>query len=69
MPYYDSPLRDEGTTNELYIDLLAQAVDHAWFYTPYLLPGESLLDALVRAAQRGVDVRIFTPGIPDKKIV
>ncbi len=69
LPYYDSPLRDEGTTNELYIDLLAQAVDHAWFYTPYLLPGESLLDALVRAAQRGVDVRIFTPGIPDKKIV
>ena len=69
LPYYDSPLRPEGATNELYIDLLAQAEDHAWFYTPYLLPGEALLDALVRAAQRGVDVRIITPGIPDKKIV
>ncbi len=69
LPYYDSPLRPEGTTNELYIDLLAQAEDHAWFYTPYLLPSEALVDALVRAARRGVDVRIITPGIPDKKIV
>ncbi len=69
LPYYDSPLRPEGTTNELYIDFLAQAEDHAWFYTPYLLPGEALVDALVRAARRGVDVRIITPGIPDKKIV
>ena len=69
LPYYDSPLRPEATTNELYIDLLAQAEQYAWFYTPYLLPGEALLDAFVRAAQRGVDVRIITPGIPDKKIV
>ncbi len=69
LPYYDSPLRPEAATNELYIDLLAQAEDYAWFYTPYLLPGEALVDALVRAAGRGVDVRIITPGIPDKKLV
>ncbi len=69
LPYYDSPLRPKGTTNELYIDLLAQAEDYAWFYTPYLLPSEALVDALIRAARRGVDVRIITPGIPDKKLV
>jgi len=27
------------------------------------------MDALIKAAERGVDVRIFIPGIPDKKIV
>lgn len=69
LPYYDSPNRSEAASNNLYIDLLGQAKDYAWFYTPYLLLGDGLLDAFVRAAKRGVDVRIVMPGIPDKKIV
>ena len=69
LSYYDSPLRPHAVSNELYIDLLSQATRYAWFFTPYLLPGEALLDALVRAAERGVDVRIIMPGVPDKKIV
>ncbi len=67
--YYDSPLRDDAVSNELYIDLLSQAQNTAWFFTPYLMPGSALLDAFVRAARRGVDVRIIMPGIPDKKLV
>ena len=31
--------------------------------------GDSLMDAFVRAAQRGVDVRIIMPGVPDKALV
>ncbi len=69
LSYYDSPLRPQAASNELYIELLSLATDYAWFFTPYLLPGDALLDALVRAARRGVDVRIIMPGIPDKKIV
>ena len=30
---------------------------------------DNLQTALINAAKRGVDVRIITPGIPDKKIV
>ena len=56
-------------SNELYIDLLSQAQDFAWFFTPYLMPGDVLVDAFVRAAKRGVDVRIIMPGVPDKKVV
>lgn len=67
--YYDSPLRTQAVSNEVYIDLLSQAKDSAYFFTPYLLPGEALLNAFVRAARRGVDVRILMPGIPDKKLV
>ena len=69
LSYYDSPLKPDAVSNELFIDLLSQAKEYAWFYTPYLLPGQSLLDAFSRAARRGVDVRIILPGIPDKKLV
>ncbi len=69
LSYYDSPLRSSAASNELYIELLSQATDYAWFFTPYLMPGEALLEAMVRAAQRGIDVRIIMPGVPDKKIV
>ncbi len=67
--YYDSPLREDEASNELYIDILSQAKEYAWFFTPYLMPGEALVDAFVRAAKRGVDVRIIMPGVPDKKLV
>ncbi|SDB36747.1 cardiolipin synthase [Ruminococcaceae bacterium FB2012] len=69
IPYYDSPMREEHTSNELFTDMLSAATDHIWFYTPYLLLGDALFDAFIRAARRGVDVRIMTPAIPDKKIV
>lgn len=68
-PYYDSPNREEAVSNNLFIDLLGQSKDYAWFYTPYLLLGDGLRDAFVHAAKRGVDVRIIMPGIPDKKVV
>lgn len=67
--YYDSPLRSQAVSNEVYIDLLFQAKRYAYFFTPYLMLGEGLLSAFVRAARRGVDVRIIMPGVPDKKLV
>ena len=69
LSYYDSPLRDKCVSNDLFIDLLFLAKDYIWFYTPYLLPGAELTDAIIKAAYRGVDVRIITPGIPDKKMI
>ena len=69
LPYYDSPVRDEHTSNELFTDMLSVAADYIWFYTPYLLLGDALFDAFIRAAKRGIDVRIMTPAIGDKKVV
>ena len=69
LPYYDSPVRDEHTSNVLFAEMLSMATEYVWFYTPYLMLGDALFDAFIRAAERGVDVRIITPGIPDKKIV
>jgi len=68
LPYYDSPMREDHTSNELYVELLSMAKDYVWFYTPYLMPGDALFDAFLRAAKRGVDVRLLVPGIPDQKL-
>ena len=69
LPYYDSPIREEHTSNVFYTEVLSLATNYVWFYTPYLMLGDALFDAFIRAAQRGVDVRIIMPGIPDKKLV
>jgi len=61
-------MREDHTSNELYVELLSMAKDYVWFYTPYLMPGDALFDAFLRAAKRGVDVRLLVPGIPDQKL-
>ena len=45
------------------------ATDYIWFVTPYLIITDEMTRILSLAARRGVDVRIITPGIPDKKII
>lgn len=69
LTYMDSPLSYDALSNNLFIDLLSLAEDYAWFFTPYLTPGDELQEAFIRAASRGVDVRIIMPGIPDKKVI
>lgn len=69
LPYYDSPMKDENVSNTFFTEILYAASDYVWFYTPYLMLGDSLFDAFLRAAKRGVDVRIIMPGIADKKVV
>ena len=41
--------------------------DYVHIMTPYLILDEELLNAIIFAAQRGVDVKIVLPHIPDKK--
>ena len=66
--YYDSPSNKEEITNNLYIKLLNNSKKYAWFYTPYLMVNKKLNEALKNAVKRGVDVKIYIPKIPDKKI-
>ena len=68
-PYADSPLDEEPMAETVYLNILAQAKQYVYIYTPYLAIGEEMLDALKNAAKRGVDVRLMLPGIPDKKLV
>lgn len=67
-PYADSPLDEEQTGENVYMSILNRATRYAWFITPYLIITDEMTRAFTLAAKRGVDVRIITPGVPDKKI-
>ena len=51
------------------MDILNRANDYVHIMTPYLILDGELETALKYAAQRGVDVKLILPGIPDKKPV
>lgn len=68
-PYSDTPLDDENVGENVYLEILSQARDYVYIFTPYLVIDNEMLTALSMAAKRGVDVRVVTPGIPDKKMV
>ncbi|MCL2387416.1 MAG: cardiolipin synthase [Defluviitaleaceae bacterium] len=69
IPYGDSPLDNEQLAENVYVDILSQAEHYVYIFTPYLIISEKFVSALQLTAKRGVDVRIITPGIPDKKLV
>lgn len=69
LSFSDSPLDNESVGESVYTDMLYQAKDYIYITTPYLAIDSELQTALCMAAKRGVDVRMITPGIPDKKLV
>lgn len=68
-PYSDSPWDNEAVGETVYLNLIGKANRYIYITTPYLVIDNEMITALSNAAKRGVDVRIITPGIPDKKIV
>lgn len=66
-PYADSPLDNEYLGEDVYINIVSHAKKYVYFVTPYLIITDEMSRALAIAAKRGVDVRIITPGIPDKQ--
>lgn len=67
-PYADSPLDEEQVGESVYMSIANGALNYLYFVTPYLILTDEMSRAITLAAERGVDVRIVTPGIPDKKI-
>ena len=68
-PYADTPMDDIHVGEDVYISMAESAQKYAWFITPCLIITDEMCHAFSLAARRGVDVRIITPGIPDKKLV
>lgn len=67
MPYADCPLSGSKVGEGVYIDLLYRAVRYVHIMTPYLVLDGRTEAALRYAAERGIDVKIILPGVPDKK--
>ena len=67
-PYADSPLDKLSAGESVYVDIVNRAKKYVWIFTPYLILDDHVRTALCEAVMRGVDVRIVTPGVPDKKL-
>ena len=52
-----------------YVRMIAKAKKSVYIQTPYFIPDESMVDALVIAAMSGIDVRIMIPCKPDHPFV
>lgn len=68
-PYTDSPLDVESVGHTVYLNMINRARRYIYITTPYLILDTAINTALCNAAKSGVDVRIITPHIPDKKSV
>ncbi len=69
IPFQDGATNNIDIAEDNYIKLINNAKKYVYISTPYLIIDEHLSSALKLAAKSGVDVRILTPHIPDKKIV
>lgn len=55
------PIGNGPTLLDAYCRLLDDAQQYVWFESPYFIPPSSLLDSIIKAAERGVDVRVLQP--------
>ena len=68
-PYTDTPLDREAVGQAVYLNMIGKARKYIYITTPYLVIDVATNTALCNAAKSGVDVRIITPHIPDKRYV
>ncbi len=68
IPYGDCPLDNDKLGERVYMDILNRALKYVHIMTPYLILDGEMETALKFAAERGVEVVLLLPGIPDKAI-
>ena len=64
-----SPIYKRPVGKDAFLNLINQSQRYVYITTPYLIIDYDLTEAICNAAMRGVDVRIVTPGVADKKII
>ncbi len=66
----DGPANNpENPIESIYKQMINLSKEYLYITTPYLIIEDQMKDALIETAKSGVDVRIITPNIPDKKYV
>lgn len=58
----DGPNKALDRLNDLMLGVISAARQRVWIMTPYFLPTQDLIGALIAAHLRGVDVQILLPG-------
>lgn len=65
IPYGDDAYNSEDIAEEVYGYILSNSKKYVHITTPYMVIDNQLLDSMIFAAHRGVDVSIIVPAIPD----
>jgi cardiolipin synthase A/B len=60
---------DDRSLYATYVAAFTCATKRLWITHAYFAPNQELLDALIAAAQRGVDVRLIVPSFTDSRVV
>jgi len=68
-PYGDMPFSNDDVGVGAYISVLAKTNKYCYISTPYLILDDQLRNSLRISALSGNDIRLLTPGVPDKKKV
>ena len=63
------PDSDAFAIHKAYFTAINQATKRLWLTTPYLVPDEAILTALLTAAHRKIDVRLIIPKKGDSRLV
>jgi cardiolipin synthase len=69
MVLHTGPADDKHACLLSHIALINSATKRLWIANAYYVPPESLMDAILLASLRGVDVRVLLPGYSDAKFV
>lgn len=63
------PSEDRPLNLLQHIELFHSAKERLWIANPYIVPPQGIIDALLVACMRGVDIRILVPGTSDNRFV
>ena len=71
VPFGDAPkpFYQDNVAKNVIETIINQANKYVYIMTPYLIIDSELTNSIINASKRGIDVRIITPCIPDKKII
>ncbi|MDD4532140.1 MAG: cardiolipin synthase [Bacilli bacterium] len=71
VPFGDGPfpIYKRRVGKSVIMNMLNQAKNYVYITSPYLIIDDELTQTIENCALRGIDVRIVTPHVPDKKII
>ncbi|WP_122644972.1 cardiolipin synthase [Enterococcus mediterraneensis] len=65
----DGPESEEEILKSGFVKMILAAEEKLWIQTPYLIPDDTMINALLIAVRSGVDVRIMIPDMPDHAFI
>ena len=69
IPFSDNPHNKMNPMQNSYINIINNAQKYVYIMTPYLILDSETEQALINTSLSGINIKIITPSIPDKKLV